>query len=100
MKKIKNMMYKAVPYESGRILGQNPVFFSESCPEKKSCRSGVRNPGRKKFLPGFFGHPGRNFLPGCREKRSCQIVTERPKGVYVCAFQQHTDPTTQPSVGR
>ena len=36
----------------GRILGQNP----KSCPENKSCQSGVRNPGRKKFLPG------------CREK--------------------------------
>jgi hypothetical protein len=46
--------------------------------QKKSCPSGVRNPGRKKFLPGFFGHPSRNFLLGCREKRSCQIVKERP----------------------
>jgi hypothetical protein len=36
-------------WQPGRILGQNPFFFSKSCPEKKSCRSGVRNPGRKKF---------------------------------------------------
>ena len=38
--------------QPGRILGQNPGLFSKSCPENKSCRSGVQNPGRKKFLPG------------------------------------------------
>jgi hypothetical protein len=53
-------------------------FFQNPARKNESCRSGVRSPGRKKFLSGYFGHPGRNFLLGCREKRSCQIVKERP----------------------
>ena len=67
---------QAVPYDSGRIFflaawqdfGSESGFFSKSCPENKSCRSGLRNPGRKKFLPGIFGHPGRIFLPGSSDR--------------------------------
>ena len=58
----KRLALRPVPYESGRILfpaawqdfGSESVFFSKSCPENKSCRSGLRNPSRKNSARIFW----------------------------------------------
>ena len=52
--------------QAGRILGHPSVLFFSKFGRKINL---ARNPGKKKFLPGYFVHPA--GLP--REKRSCLI---------------------------
>jgi hypothetical protein len=68
-------------------FGSESDFFFRILPGKKilpvrsqDCQE-YEIPAEKNSCRDFLViHPGRNFLPGCREKRSCQIAKERLEG--------------------
>ena len=71
--------------QPGRILGQNPGFFSKSCPKNKSCRpAGPRSPGVRNscrdilVIPAGFScrAAGKKVLPDLRYSNSSTKKTQ------------------------
>ena len=70
--------------QPGRILGQNPGFFSKSCPKNKSCRpAGPRSPGVRNSCRDILVIPAGKIPAGLPGKIVLQIHKERHNIIHM-----------------